>query len=209
VIRRLVRTLAAAGLVLTAAMILPTRALTAQAAPTPGAFKPNDRVDADYLGNDKWIPATVLEVENDGYSYKLHGDPYRNGRGMDFILHFKRVRAASAAASKNAPAPARAAGPAAPLAGKYGCTESIYHPSGFEIEQRGFIVLRPDGGYQYLGMGSAGHYRYDAATGVTSFTDGYMDGATATAVDGRRDRMFFVPYARSQRKLRWTCTRVG
>ena len=208
-IRSLVRTLTAAAVLVTAAMTLHARPLDAQAAPVPGAFKPNDRVDADYLGNNKWIPATVLAVENDGYSYKLHGDPYANGKGMDFSLHFKRVRAASAASAKSTPAPAAPAGPVAPLPGKYGCTESIYHPSGYEIEQRGFIVLRPDGGYQYLGMGTAGHYRYDAASGVTSFTDGYMDGATATAVDGRRDRMFFVPYAKSARKLRWTCTRAG
>ena len=199
------RSLIASALLL--AVLATTRPLSAQAQPAPNVFKAGARVEANYLGNT-WIPATVVEVENDGYDYKLSGYPYGGAKPSIFILNYKRVRAAGAGpVQAPAPAPA-AAGPVAPIAGKYGCTQSIWHPSGYEIEQRGFITLGANGSYHYA-MGTAGRWRYDATKGVTTFTGGYMDGATATSVDGRRDRIFLVPWTRSERKGRWTCTKVG
>ena len=117
---------------------------------------------------------------------------------------------AAALATATAPASAanreRPAGP--PLLGKYGCAESVYSLDGFHSETRGFVSLLAKHAYRQ-GKGKRGKYSYNAKSGVTRFKGGGLDTSTATAIDGKRNRLFITVRFTSGNTAHWACTRVG
>jgi hypothetical protein len=100
----------------------------------------------------------------------------------------------------------RSAAAGAPLIGRYGCTQSVYSRGSYSYEGRGSVTLLSGGAYRYV-MGTPGRYRYDAVTGTTSFAGGFLDGATATAIDGKRNRLFITTDPKNGRG-RWGCSKA-
>ena len=202
------RRLFSAVLTLLATLALGARAGHAQAA-APGAFRAEQRVEVEYIPDSgRWLPATVVEVVNDGYSYKVSLSPGGDGRMVQTNIHFKRVRAAAAA-----PAPiARPAPPAPPSArvlapGRYGCTSSAYSAASgaYEYTPRGSFEVATNGAYRYHGLRnpSAGRYTYDATAGKIAFQGGYLNRGVATAMEDRPGRFYLVfPTIPGGR---WTC----
>lgn len=48
---------------------------------SPGALSPGESVQVEYIPDSgQWLPGKVLEVLNDGYSYKVSVQPYKWGR---------------------------------------------------------------------------------------------------------------------------------
>ena len=97
------------------------------------------------------------------------------------------------------------AGP--PLLGKFGCSESVYNGDFYESEPRGFVTLLSGRRYRQ-GKGRVGRYRYKAATGVTSFRGGGLDGSTATGIDGKRTRLFITVRFDDGEEANWACTHL-
>jgi hypothetical protein len=197
-----------------ATLVVPVHVATAQTAATvtPGAFHVNDRVEVEYVPNSgKWLPATVVDVQNDGFAYKVRVAPWGNGATTETSIHFKRVRAASAASATPVPAtpetpPSRGAVHLA--SGRYGCTSSQFSSSAHAIEYtpRGSIELAADGTYRYLGLQtpSAGKYQRDAS-GKLAFSGGYLNGGEATPIEGETNRFQIV--TATLPGGRWTCGR--
>jgi hypothetical protein len=116
------------------------------------------------------------------------------------------VAAAAPAAATKAGDRERPAGP--PLLGKYGCSESVYTGDGYRSELRGFVTLLAKHRYRQ-GKGKVGKYAYKGKSGVTRFTGGGLGGSTATAIDGKRNRLFITVKFKHGNTANWACTRVG
>lgn len=190
----------------------------------PGAFRVGAPVEVEYVpGSGKWLTATVVEVLDDGYSYKVDIAPRQGAAESRTSIHFRRVRVvtpptrASAAPAAGAGfATATTAGTAAtagtrpavarPAAGRYACTESRYNSSTsmYEYDARGAFTISADGRYSYLGFArpSAGRYSVDGGSGRVKFTGGHLGGGEATPIDGRPGRYYLTAPATGSR---WTC----
>jgi hypothetical protein len=191
-------TLAALAL-LAAPLLVHAQAVPAAAQPA-GRFAVGDRIDGDYLG---WCPGRVLEVLHDGQQYVVElSYPDGSGKPFRYTLPAFKLRRATGPT----PAPATEAFAGAPLVGRYGCTQSVRVSGGYQPEMRGSVTLQSGGRYTYV-MGKPGRHAYDAATGVTTFTGGFLDGATATDIDGKRNRLFITTLPESGRG-RWACSTV-
>ena len=95
-----------------------------------------------------------------------------------------------------------------PLLGKYGCSESVYTVDGYQSEPRGFITLLSKHRYRQ-GKGKLGRYTYNAKSGVTRFKGGGLGGSHATAIDGKRNRLFITVKFTGGETAHWACTRVA
>lgn len=189
----------------------------------PGAFRVGAPVEVEYVpGSGKWLTATVVEVLNDGYSYRVDIAPRQGAAESRTNIHFRRVRvvtpptraAAAPAGAEAKPAPGaasatpagRATAGARPAAGRYACTESRYDSatSMYEYDARGAFTLSADGRYSYLGFArpSAGRYSVDGGSGKVKFAGGHLDGGEATPIEGRPGRYYLTAPATGSR---WTC----
>ncbi len=175
----------------------------APASAAPNEFKAGDKVEADYYGTGDWTEAQVLEVLNDGYQYRVKGDFNHDGKPFEYVLFHTSVRAFTGQTAKPVDRE-RPAGP--PLKGKYGCSESVFNGDGYTSETRGFITLLKKNRYRQ-GRGKVGRYRYKA--GTTRFIGGGLGKSTATAIDGKRNRLFITVKFRDGNEAKWACTRVG
>lgn len=204
------RALAAA--VATVLLIVATAPLGAQST-EPGDLKAGQRVEVEYVpGSGKWLAATVVEVVNDGFSYKVDIASGQGASESRTNIHFRRVRAATAPDRPANPAPAAPLTPAArpaaarPAIGRYGCSESRYNASTsmYEYDAKGTVVLSGDGRYTYLGFSrpSLGRHRAAEGTGKLTFAGGYLDGGVATPLDGQPGRFHLTAPAIGSR---WTC----
>ncbi len=175
-----------------------------------GSFKIQQRVEVEYIPNSgKWLPATILEVLNDGYSYKVQVAPWGDGKTIQANIHYKRVRAASSVASSSTRNKARpkSTGFAAPILGKYACSVSEYNSATqmYEYKAKGSFTLLAGNAYRYNGFSkpSTGRYSFDANTGKIRFHGGYLDKGEATPVSGYQNRYFLVSPTLPDH--RWTC----
>jgi hypothetical protein len=173
---------------------------------TPGAFTVGQKVQVEYVpGSARWLSATILEVLNDGYLYKVAIAAGQGAAESQTNIHFRRVRGAeSRTASVSQPAQDATSSLAV---GKYGCTSSSYNSSSgfYESTPRGSVVLSADGSYRYLGLEtpSPGRYLYHSTSGKITFQGGYLDQGEATPMDDRPNRYFLVfPTIPGGR---WTC----
>jgi hypothetical protein len=98
------------------------------------------------------------------------------------------------------------AGP--PIPGKYGCSESVFSVDGYQSEARGFVYLLGKNRYRQ-GKGKVGTYAYSAKSGVTRFKGGGLGGSSATAIDGKRDRLFITVRFSGGDEANWACSRIG
>lgn len=176
--------------------------LHAQAA-EPGALRVGQRVEVEYTpGSGRWLAATVTEVVNDGFAYKVSIAPGQGAAESQANIHFRRVRPASATARPAAPAPTPR-GPARLAPGRYGCTEAVYsaRTGGYEYPSRGTVVLLADGRYRYLAFQrpSEGRFRADAQGRVT-FSGGHLNGGEGRPMEDRPGRFSLTTPAG-----RWTC----
>ncbi len=170
----------------------------------PGSFTVNQKVEVEYIPDSgKWYPATVIEVLNDGYSYKVKVAPYGDGKEIQTNIHFKRVRAAQNVASKSPDSGGERTQSDTPVFGKYGCTASKYSNGSYEYIPRGSFVITKDGNYTYYGFEkpSNGTFTVDAE-GNLSFKDGYFDKGGAEKID--RPNKFFLVFPTIPDN-RWTC----
>lgn len=181
--------------------------------PSAGSFKIQQRVEVEYIPNSgKWLPATVLEVLNGGYSYKVQVAPWDDGKTIQANIHYKRVRAASSIASSSSRNKARSksTGFAAPILGKYACSVSEYNPATqmYEYKAKGSFTLLAGNAYRYNGFSkpSTGRYSFDAGTGKIRFHGGYFDKGEATPIPGYKNRYFLV--SPTLPGHRWTCTLI-
>lgn len=187
-----------------------TPSATAQT-PAAGHFKPNQRVEVEYIPDSgKWFPATVLEVLNDGYSYKVQVAPWGDGKNIQTNIHYKRVRAATAApapAAKNKPK-SKSTRFTPPALGKYACSVSEYNSTTqmYEHIPKGSFTLLPGNTYRYNGFSkpSTGRYSFDAGSGKVRFHRGYLDKGEATPIADTKNRYFLVTPTLPGH--RWTCT---
>ncbi len=171
-------------------------------AAAPGAFKPGQHVEVEYIPDSgKWLPATIVEVLNDGYSYKVKVAPYGDGKTIVADIHYKRVRAAANVPKRKNAVTAPTVGSL--VFGKYGCTASTYAGTAVEYQPRGFFTLSKNHTYTYSGFRkpSAGSFRVDSH-GNLVFQGGYFGGGLATKID--RPNKFFVTFP-SNPDNRWTC----
>lgn len=170
----------------------------------PGSFTVNHKVEVEYIpGSGKWYPAIVIEVLNDGYSYKVKVAPYGDGKEMQTNIHFKRVRAAQNVASKSSGDGGEKTESDTLVFGKYGCTTSKYSGGSYEYIPRGSFIITKDGKYTYYGFKkpSKGTFMVDAE-GNLSFKDGYLDKGEAAKID--RPNKFFLVFP-TILDNRWTC----
>jgi hypothetical protein len=116
--------------------------------------------------------------------------------------------ACCAVASAAASARAQEAPTGPPITGKYGCSESVYTTDGYTQEARGFVSLLAENRYRQ-GKGKVGTYSYSAKSGITRFKGGGLGGSTATAMDGKRDRLFIKVHFISGKTANWACSRIG
>jgi hypothetical protein len=100
----------------------------------------------------------------------------------------------------------RPAGP--PQVGKFGCSESVFHLDHYESEARGFVTLLDAKRYRQ-GKGRVGTYRYNAKSGVTTFTGGGLGGSTATGIDGKRTRLFITVKFSDGETANWACSWIS
>ena len=199
---RPIATVAARATIVMLACAFALALTAAPASAAPNEFKVGDKVEAEYYVG-QWTEAVVLEVFPEGHQYRVKGDFNDNGKPIEVNVLHSRVRAFTGATTKPANRE-RAAGP--PLKGKYGCSESVFNGDGYTSQTRGFITLL--GGNRYRqGKGKKGRYRYEA--GVTRFIGGGLDKSTATAIDGKRSRLFITVRFSGGDEARWACTRVG
>lgn len=173
----------------------------------PGAFKVGDRVEVEVIADSgKWFPATISEIMDEGYTYKVKVAPYDDGKEVSRNIHFKRVRAVSIESSNSSGKTDNNKTNSGKLVfGKYGCTSSKYNSStGFyEYTPHGSFVISTDGKYSYIGFEkpSKGTFTIDEK-GVLHFKSGYLDGGEATPID--RPNKFFLVYPTIPDN-RWTC----
>lgn len=117
----------------------------------PGSLKAGQKVDVEYYPQtNKWIPATIVEVLNDGYSYKVKVAPYGDGKEITDNVHYKRVRIAVAVNARNDNKKASISD--ALIFGKYGCTASEYKGGEVKYLVRGSFTISKDGRYTYYGF---------------------------------------------------------
>jgi hypothetical protein len=178
----------------------------------PGALKAGQKVEIEYIPDTgRWIPATIIEVVNDGYSYKVSYSPSDDGRISQTNIHFRRVRpASSTTAATPAAASARPASAAPRIArriapGSYGCTSSTYSvtTSSYEFQPRGSVEILANGTYRYLGLRTPSVGQYQPSDGKLSFRGGYLAGGEATSMEGQPTRFYLV--APTLPGNRWTC----
>ncbi len=179
--------------------------------PAAGSFKPKQRVEVEYIPDSgRWLPATVLEVLNDGYFYKVQVAPWGDGRTVQTNIHYKRVRPASPATSpaikKNPKSKSTRFSP--PLLGKYACSVSEYNSTTqmYEYTAKGSFTLLANNAYRYNGFSkpSTGRYSFDSSSGKIKFHGGYLDKGEATPISGYKNRYFLV--SPTLPGNRWTCT---
>lgn len=203
--------------VATVLLLVATAPLGAQST-EPGDLKAGQRVEVEYVpGSGKWLAATVVEVVNDGFSYKVDIASGQGASESRTNIHFRRVRAAApnrpATPAPTAPpvraapvAPAARPAAARPAMGRYGCSEFRYNASSgmYEYDAKGTVVLGADGRYTYLGFSrpSLGRHRAAAQAGKLTFAGGYLDGGVATPLDGQPGRFHLTAPAIVSR---WTC----
>jgi hypothetical protein len=187
-----------AALLLTFALSYSTFAQT----PVPGSLKAGQKVEVEYYPNsNKWVPATIIEVVDDGYAYKVKVAPYGDGKEIAANIHYKRVRAARSTAGQSAQ---RKSQPSSALVyGKYGCTASKYNGGTIEYIPRGSFTISKNGKYTYYGFKkpSQGTFTVDRA-GNLFFKGGYFDGGKAEKID--RPNKFFLVFPANPDN-RWTC----
>ena len=182
---------------------------------TAGSFKPKQQVQVEYIPDSgKWFPATIIEVLNDGYSYKVSVAPWGDGKVIQTNIHYKRVRAIVATlAPKNNTKKATGENtrPQLPALGKYGCTLVQYNAAtkSYEFIAKGSFELAANKTYRYNGFSkpSAGQYHFDAKSGALNFTGGYFDKGKATPVPGTKNRYLLVTPTLAGG--RWTCSFLG
>lgn len=175
--------------------------------PAPGSFQVGQRVEAEYYASsNKWVPAHIVGIDNDGYSYKVQLAPYGDGKELTANLHYKRVRAAAGSPAwveggRNSPASAPAADTL--VFGKYGCTGTEFSGGETIYIARGAFTVSKDGTYIYSGFKnpSKGTFSVDAK-GDIDFKGGYLKDGKATKMD-RPNRFFLVFPANPDH--RWTC----
>lgn len=171
----------------------------------PGSLKAGQRIEVEYYPNsNKWIPATIIEVVNDGYAYKVKVAPYGDGKEITDNIHFKRVRIASTADSKLPDANNNKTPPISDtlVFGKYSCTSSEYNGGEVKYISRGSFVISRDGKYTYYGFKkpSTGTFTVDEK-GNLLFKDGYFNGGKAEKID--RPNKFFLVFP-ANADSRWT-----
>lgn len=175
----------------------------------PGSFRPGQKVEVEYIpDSSKWLRGTVVEVLNDGYMYKVKVAPWGDGKVTQSTIHYKRVRAVTAASTRKPERGQSENKRSSRLAvGKYACTSSRYNSAtgSYEYDPKGSFTLSADGVYRYNGFGkpSSGRYSFDARSGKVTFKGGYFDRGEATPIEGRANRFYLVfPTIPDNR---WTC----
>lgn len=168
----------------------------------PGAFGVGEKVEAEYVpGSGKWIAGEVVEVVNDGYSYKIRLDRDGDGRITEDIIHFKRVRRGGTGGGG-----ARKRNVSGELVyGKYGCTSSQYSGGSYEYTPRGSFVIADGGGYAYYGFEKPSRGTFTISeNGTLNFKNGYLDGGEATPLGADYPNRFYLVFPTIPGG-RWTC----
>lgn len=179
--------------------------------PAPGSLEIGQKVEAEYYSNsNRWIPAHIVGVENDGYFYKIKTAPYGDNKELTTTLHYKRVRSASAGPA--APADSgqnKSNSPPASEAlafGKYGCTGSEFRGGEALYIPRGSFTIARNGTYAYYGFEKPSQGKFSAnAKGDLLFQGGYFNGGKAEKID--RPHKFFLVFPANP-DHRWVCALV-
>ncbi len=170
--------------------------------PEPGSFAAGQKVEVEYIPDSgKWFAASVVEVVNDGYSYKVKVAPYGDGKQIEANIHFKGVRAGRAGGAVQAGGKKAESGKL--VLGKYGCTAAKYTNGSYEYIPRGAFVIASDGKYTYNGFQkpSRGTFTVDGK-GNLAFKGGYLDKGQAEKID--RPNKFSLVFPTNPDN-RWTC----
>lgn len=173
----------------------------------PGSFKVGQRIEVEVnADSNKWFPATIIEIMDDGYTYKVKVAPYGDGKEVTRNIHYKRVRTISAASSDSSDdSKSNNTNSGTLVFGKYGCTSSNYNSSTglYEYTPRGSFVITSDGKYAYYGFKkpSEGTFKIDG-DGNLSFKGGYLNNGEAKKID--RPNKFFLVFPTIPDN-RWTC----
>jgi hypothetical protein len=191
----------------------PAAAPAPATAPAPApAFRPGDVVEV--LGSgDAWERGVVVSANDENrdgslFTYHVRRRLVPKDPATEVVskVYPPRIRAATAAP----PAPAEApAAPGALVYGAYACAFEYWSgpPAARQRqrEEKGSLLLRPDGTYRHYDNGATGRYRYDAATGALTWLSGPLAALRPERTTFRRNRATAQIDIRQRGDYEWSC----